>query len=290
MNLITFNEHFAAVTTKEGRARYEKACVAPLFDYVSIKTHTDECVERLVERVGRDDDGTTPFELPFPIMRASFKLKNKARDQHPLIRYECMMFAETASIYFRVPSERSIKRELYLLQLFEGGGFEVDHWVDRERSWRRVYKTHIKTAPEGSSAVELYSQLVGTVVGFCMDAMSPNLHTAAVSPDEPNRSVQWTKARTHYTFISHGHPANKATVGHGERIATNTTDELTRMAHNRRAHVRTLTDKRYRFKRGQQIKVKATWVGPKEWRDEGGKQIYRILEPSDWKPGDPVFK
>jgi hypothetical protein len=55
--------------------------------------------------------------------------------------------------------------------------------------------------------------------------------------------------------------------------------ELTRMAHNRRAHQRTLRSERFRYARGKTIWVKATWVGPKEWKDAGGRQIYRILEP-----------
>jgi hypothetical protein len=53
------------------------------------------------------------------------------------------------------------------------------------------------------------------------------------------------------------------------------------MAHSRRAHPRTYRHSRFTYARGKTIMVKEAWIGPKEWRDEGGKQIYKILEPVD---------
>src|SRR5262249_22043072 len=118
-----------------------------------------------------------------------------------------------------------------------------------------------------------------SVTGFIMDAMLPQVHIAQVQPDQPHRSVEWIKARTHYTLIAHGHPANRTTIKSGERVQVDQQEELKRMAHNRRAHYRTLRHQRFRFARGKQIFVRDTWVGPKEWKDEGGRQIYKILEP-----------
>jgi hypothetical protein len=90
--------------------------------------------------------------------------------------------------------------------------------------------------------------------------------------------VEWIKARTHYTLITHGHPANRKEVAEGERVAGDEKGELIRMAHSRREHWRTYKHERYRFARGQRQLIQATWVGPKEWQDEGGKQIYHILD------------
>jgi len=125
---------------------------------------------------------------------------------------------------------------------------------------------------------ETWQGVVDSVSGFLMDAMSPTNHIVQVQPVAPSKSVHWIHARTHYTLITHGHPANKREVTQGERVKSDSAGELTRMAHNRRAHYRTLRSERFRFAKGKRIFVKATWVGPKEWKDEGGKQIYRILE------------
>ncbi len=286
MNLITFNEHFAVVASNEGRTAYEKACVAPLFDYVSIRSHVSDQIDRLIAET--PDTSYHEFKLPFPILRAEFDLKESARSK-TICRYQIMAFAESAIIYFRVPSERSLKRQLYSIQLRDSGQFEINWWQDRIKEWTLVGRYNISTISAEHHGFELYRQLVGTLVAFAMDAMSPNIHMATVQPSEQGRSVQWIKARTHYTLITHGHPANKATVRHGDRIASDTGEELTRMAHNRRAHYKTLKHERYKYARGRRIFVKATWVGPKEWKDEGGKQIYRILEPSDWKAGDAII-
>jgi len=121
--------------------------------------------------------------------------------------------------------------------------------------------------------------LMKSVAAFLVSANSPNNHIVSVHPAQEGRSVEWVKARTHYTLISHGHPANDAKVTSGTRVAVDRNAELTRMAHNRRAHQRILRSPRFRYARGKTIWVKATWVGPKEWRDQGGRQIYRILEP-----------
>jgi hypothetical protein len=126
---------------------------------------------------------------------------------------------------------------------------------------------------------EMITAAVNCLVAFAIDAMLPNTHIAAVTPSKPCKSVQWRKAREHYTLISHGHPANTATMREGSTVRVDEQLERERMAHARRAHFRTLKSDRFRFAKGKQILVRATWVGPKEWRDEGSGQIYRILEP-----------
>jgi hypothetical protein len=123
-----------------------------------------------------------------------------------------------------------------------------------------------------------------SLAAFNLSAMSPNNHIAQVRPatngTTPPRSVQWLEARTHYTLITHGHPANNPRLESGSRVqGASASAELHRMAHNRRAHQRTLRAARFRYARGKTIKVRAAWVGPREWKDKGGRQIYRILEP-----------
>jgi len=120
---------------------------------------------------------------------------------------------------------------------------------------------------------------LASLSSFILDCSAPTNHIVQVQPNEPSRSVQWLQARTHYTLISHGHPANKKEVQAGACVAVNRTEELQRMAHDRRGHWRTYKHERYTYARGKTRWIKQTWCGPKEWRDAGGKQIYRILEP-----------
>lgn len=126
--------------------------------------------------------------------------------------------------------------------------------------------------------------MLKSIAAFNAAAMAPTNHIAEVHPVGDGRSVEWVKSRTHYTLITHGHPANKPEVKERERVTVNQDEELKRMCGNRRGHWRRYKHQRYTYARGQKRWVKATWCGPKEWMDEGGKQIYKILEPSEWKP------
>jgi hypothetical protein len=101
---------------------------------------------------------------------------------------------------------------------------------------------------------------------------------ALVRPNKEGKSVEWTQAREHYTIIHHYHPANNKAVSESASLPTESDDAvLKRMTHSRRAHTRLLSSAKFRFKQGQRVFVRACWVGPQEWKDEGGKQIYRIL-------------
>jgi hypothetical protein len=120
--------------------------------------------------------------------------------------------------------------------------------------------------------------LIGT---FTMDVMTPTNHLVVVRPDREGKSVQWVEQRTHYTLIHHGHPANKKEITEGQNVEVDRGKELTRMAHGRRAHQRTLRAARFTYARGKTIFVRSAWIGPKEWKEKGSKQIYRILDPVD---------
>jgi hypothetical protein len=127
------------------------------------------------------------------------------------------------------------------------------------------------------------SQFIGGALGslatFLFDASLPSTHIAEVRPDKPFKSVEWLRSRTHYTLITHGHPANKKEIAEGARVVVDRNEELKRMSHDRRGHWRTYRHERYRFAKGSTRWVRQAWCGPKEWRDIGGRQIYKILEP-----------
>lgn len=301
MNLVTFNEKMAVVAGREGKERYEAACVAPLFDYTVVRDQVFGAINEELELARQEDrmiedrdDGirAMPIRLPFETFRMEMKVQNKATDGKPLSRYEAFVFADVGRVYFRINAanaDRRVKEAVFCMEM-GGRKVKVTGWRKHALGWIDLYDIDPGKVEMDAPGGQLYAQMLGGLVSFGHDAMSPNTHMASVEPatnGEP-RSVQWLKARTHFTFISHGHPANKKGVAKGSRVPSDPDKELFRMAHNRRAHFKTLVHPRYRYARGRRIFVKATWVGPKEWRDEGGKQIYRILEPTDWQPGQPT--
>jgi len=103
---------------------------------------------------------------------------------------------------------------------------------------------------------------------------SRSMQRVEVSPNTQGKSVEWVKARSYYTVVHRRHAANNKRIPIGSIVA-NKTRQLT--AHARKAHTRILRSAYYSKKQGQQIWVKSTWVGPKEWQDAESKQIYRIV-------------
>jgi hypothetical protein len=131
----------------------------------------------------------------------------------------------------------------------------------------------------GQGISQLVTGAIGSVAAFLIDASMPSTHVVEVRPNKQGKSIEWTRSRTHFTLITHGHPANKKEVAEGTRVVVDRDEELKRMSHDRRGHWRTYRHERYTYARGSTRWVKQTWCGPKEWQDEGGRQIYRILDP-----------
>ena len=120
-----------------------------------------------------------------------------------------------------------------------------------------------------------YLQAVWTsICWFIREASQPSNFTASVTPDKKGKSVEWMKARTHYVILHKAHPANSKQVAVGSTV-TRSSESIKRQAHTRRAHARILRSPRFRNKLGQTIYVKATWVGPSEWKENGS--IYRMV-------------
>lgn len=118
---------------------------------------------------------------------------------------------------------------------------------------------------------------------ICYEYIAPQNFHAIVRPNTPGKSVEWQKAREHYTLIHRGHPANNAALAERATVDADSGKLLTRCAHSRRAHTRLLKSSRYRYKIGHRIAVKASWCGPKEWQDSAG-QTYQILVPVSTGP------
>lgn len=128
-------------------------------------------------------------------------------------------------------------------------------------------------APEGASTfVALYHSLML----LCYEYLVPSNFVARVIPATQGKSVEWLKAREHYTVIHRHHSANNAALKEGETVSS--AGHQQRLAHSRRAHTKLLTHPKWKYKRGQRVFVRASWVGPKEWKDTAG-QTYQILTP-----------
>ena len=121
---------------------------------------------------------------------------------------------------------------------------------------------------------EYVSGIFTSLCWFIREVSQPSNFISSVSPDKKGKSVEWVKARTHYVILHKAHPANSKEVSAGSTVSRNT-ESIKRQAHTRRAHARVLRSPRFRNKLGLTIHVKATWVGPSEWRENGG--IYRMV-------------
>lgn len=127
-------------------------------------------------------------------------------------------------------------------------------------------------APIGAPSVFL--TLYHSVMLLCYEYLAPHNFVARVIPSAQGKSVEWVRAREHYTVIHRHHAANNKAVSEGATVTDS--KHTIRLAHSRRAHTRILTHPKWTFKRGQRVFVRASWVGPKEWKDTAG-QTYQIL-------------
>jgi hypothetical protein len=310
VNVVRFNDPFIEALTAHrtldaDRPAIAKDCItAPLFEFSLPKEMAIELGESSMREWVGEDESAPPKVVaqpwPFPLLRASLSIKDASV---PVTRNPvwCNEFTAMRGIHlmasqhdgrsiflFRPLDDPHRENLMFLCHLDMDGSLSFDGIYNRKRGWLTPAQWSIIVRGDDFAVTrEQVKAMTGRVIAtvlimftvFLTSAMSPQTHVVAVKPNQPQRSVQWLQARTHYTLITHGHPANRPTVKHGERVQSDDEGEIKRMAHNRRAHYRTLRHERYRFARGQRIFVRATWVGPKEWQDSGGKQIYRILEP-----------
>lgn len=132
--------------------------------------------------------------------------------------------------------------------------------------------------PHSPQQIGIFHALYNSLLILSYEYLAPHNFTARVTPATQGKSVEWLRAREHYTVIHRHHAANSKTVTEGATVTDSKAS--TRLAHSRRAHTRILRHAKWTYARGKTIFVRATWCGPKEWRDTAG-QIYQILMPVD---------
>ena len=163
---------------------------------------------------------------------------------------------------------------------------EIPHWpafvrvsvIDLEEetfNYEILYQGHtiFSSPPSVENNTVAFNAL--TLVGwFLQDVNCPTNFVASVTPNKQGKSIEWLKARTHYVILNRKHPANTKGLTSGVKVV-NTPQSLKRQAHCRRAHTRLLSNPRYKGKVGIRINVRATWVGPKEWEQEGSIYVLK---------------
>jgi hypothetical protein len=291
MNPVTFNDKFIrAVAVHPESRRIAKVFgnwqIAPLFDY---ETTWEKEISLTPQGTAVGEIKVMPW--PFETFRLAMTERGVPQDENNpntlFDTYKTHLVARRRDdgemhllIFWRTlgftTRDADAMLHVYTYTSADGvtrGGCSASIYTPR-RGWDQ-------NVTDGSAdAVSIMAgSAIASLASFLADAMLPTNQLVEVRPNQPNRSVEWLKARTHFTFITHGHPANDQHVVEFARVKSDNTAELSRMAHNRREHQRTYRHARFTYARGKTITVRATWCGPKEWQDEGGRQIYRILEP-----------
>jgi hypothetical protein len=292
MNPITFNDKFAAAIIKHPRGLAEQFTgwqAAPLFDY---ETTWDKEQSLLQEPTSLED--VEQLQWPFPTFRLAMVERNvpdnERVDGTPSKDYGSHFVASKRSdgtvdllIWWRNPRDKNkyaIMMHVWTYHTQDGHHTSAALYVPKHGGWE------LPVAMPRDCVATMAGSAIASFASFLLDCSQPSNHIAEVRPCRGTHTVSWQLARTHYTLISHGHPANNARVQERERVAVNQADELKRQSGNRRGHWRTYRHTRFTYARGSRRWVKQTWCGPKEWMDAGGRQIYKILEPV---PNEPNF-
>jgi len=288
MNPITFNDKFAAAIGKHPRKIAEQFAgwqAAPLFDY---ETSWDKEQSLLHEPTSLED--VEQLQWPFPTFRLAMVERdvpdNERVDGTPSKDYVSHFVANKRNdgtvallIWWRNPREKNkyaIMMHVWTYHMQDGHRTDASLYVPQHGGWELPV-----TMPRDCVST-MAGSAIASLASFLLDCSQPSNHIAEVRPNQPGRSVEWLRARTRHTLITHGHPANSKAVAERECVELDhiaQLAELKRMSGNRRGHWRTYRHERYTYARNSRRWVKQTWCGPKEWMDAGGRQIYKILEP-----------
>lgn len=141
-------------------------------------------------------------------------------------------------------------------------GFQIKPHVFYYRD--KNYDNHVGS--NSSAALQMMLEFISLV-------NCPRHFVAQVRPDQESRSVEWKEARTHYIILGPEHAKGISEKG----ICKKFDGSITRSMHNRRAHFRRLTSERFVHKKGLKVWVRATWVGPENWKDTSNN-IYQIVQ------------
>ena len=271
MHAVGINEflkHAMPLVLKDGEKRSHLAARIPLLTHSVTKEETDEALREAKVLFGT---GMVP---PFQSFRFDIWCQDALRCNYYGI---CDVFEKEARVLFKLRFDKQPEpyQTFYfsIMNLAEDGqGISFDTRVYEEKTGRELGDSEIKR--EGKQHLSIWIHAVITTLIY--DYTSPQNFQVRVSPATKGKSVEWTRAREHFTIVNRRHAANNAEVKVGAVVHESTEKQLKRCAHSRRAHIRIFKSDRYKAMKGKQIIIKAMWVGPKEWQDAAG-QIYKII-------------
>lgn len=214
---------------------------------------------------------TNPDYLPFRMLRIYIKQNSEADSQVAgAVAIKMWVWHEEGCLHGRLAGVGFNKGVLVAFSTSKKAEMSVVL-----RNPKGVWCSYQELSPDmRSRVVHFAGYAISSFLCFVREAHSVSNFISSVSPDKKGKSVEWVKARTHYVILHKAHPANSKEVSAGSAVSRNT-ESIKRQAHTRRAHARVLRSPRFRNKLGLTIHVKATWVGPSEWKENGS--IYRMV-------------
>lgn len=287
MNPVTYNDRFQRAIAehpaqKEMAKQLNGWHAAPLFDY---ETDWDKETALISQQEGVTLEHVLAHQWPFDTLRiAMVERRVPMREGDPNTQHH-----DYFSDYVAKKHDNETVDMLIYWRNYKGAPGRLMLHVFTYKDDTGHHTAACLYAPERggwdlrriptASVEKMAGSAIAAFCSFIIDCSLPSNHVAEVRPNKAGKSVEWTKARTHFTLISHGHPANSKNVAELQHVSVDREGELKRMSGNRRGHWRTYKHERYTYARNQTRWIKQTWCGPKEWIDAGSKQIYRVLEP-----------
>jgi hypothetical protein len=275
MNLVNFNDDLVLPCDFESVSEYEMpntALRSPIFEWhaPSVDFATDPCI---ITRTLKEIESGSAV-LPFPTMRL-FLTPNPELASLDIERIKIWMHRhDDGTLNARLLVEGKGQDLLLGVESAKGGEHFYLGMGDGVKNRTAMTPLSLYPSLVGENMGFLAREIVGMLCWFIREASLPSNFIASVTPDKKGKPVEWMKARTHYVILHKAHPANSKQVAVGSTV-TRSSESIKRQAHTRRAHARILRSPRFRNKTGQTIYVKATWVGPSEWKEN--RSIYRMV-------------
>lgn len=232
----------------------------------------NETDDQIRDRVNASFQSTTTVpQMPFDSFRYWMRFPNS------IFYGICGRYSDKELIAFGVGISRTTGQRLLIRANIEPPT-KPGEICFKARVWDSQFK-EMDVAELRPSSRRALDWLIGTLsLGLeqmAYEYLRPDQHVATVTPDKAGKSIEWIRARTHYTIVHRKHAANTKGITKGAIVKQDEDKHLQRIAHTRRAHWRTFRSERFKKVRGERRFIKSMWVGPEEWRDGAG-QVYRI--------------
>lgn len=265
------------------REYLHKAMHAPVFIWQDHDLTEDEA--KICSDETRNPDTGLPKIMPYPVFRISCKSWFDLwidGGKSGMVSFRCVYEDKNEKndkeIWF-VTTYKGTLAESTSLRIFREGQYLSRDYLLNKSKLKVTENRGEETAITDEKLKEMMWAPFHSLFRFLFHLQCGAMTTLKVEPRAEGKSVEWRLSRTHYLLL----PAKQAQSIASSRKGVSGRD-VTRGAHWRRAHLRTLSSPRYTHKKGCRVVVRHAWVGPKEWIGLDGK-IYKVIEKSSLPPG-----